>query len=233
MLSVAAFWVGALLQVAGADGVQRPSAVPGETAVDAVVASLEPEGGVAPRYAMRSEFVLLLRADLLARHAPGALTTEVDSSVSTAVLEWLLGELAVVREAERGGGGDPDPELLASLRQRMVTRMGGEAAVTGLLEATGLSAGEFDSLLRRRAVAMAWLLERHPRLIEPEDTAVREAYESSRYASLYREGATLGEARRSIRQALVENRYPQALRQFLRGLGSRVRVKVYVDTGAS
>ncbi|MBL8604427.1 MAG: hypothetical protein JNK72_21050 [Myxococcales bacterium] len=229
LATLAALTLGVALQVTGAEAVLRSGLTPGEHPVDAVIASLEPEGGIAPRYALRSEYVLLLRADLQMRGAPEALTTAVDRSVSTAVLEWLLGELAVVREAERGGAGDPDPSALSQTRQRVVAQLGGDPGVAALLSATGLTASEFDTLLRRRTVAQAWLLERHPRLIEPDDSAVREAFESGQFAQGYRAEATLGEARRVIRQRLIEARYPAALRLYLRGLGSRVRVRVFVD----
>lgn len=216
-------------QVAGAEVLARPGAVAGEASVDVVVASVEPEGGASPRYALRSEYVLLLRADLRARGAPEALTATVDPTVAWSVLEWLLGEHAVVREAERAGAGDPEPEPLTEARSRLVARLGGDPGLAALLQATGASAAEFDALVRRRAVSLAWLVARHARLIEPDEVALRQAHEAGRYASLYRPGASFGEARQAIRRELLHARYPVALRQYLRSLGSRARLRVFVS----
>jgi len=218
-----------LAQIAGAEVVTRPGPAAGDARLDAVVASVEPEGGASPRYALRSEFVLLLRTDLQARGAPDALRTVVDPSVAWSVLEWLLGEHAVVREAERAGSGDPDPVQLTEARTRLVVRLGGDAGVAALLQATGASAAEFDALLRRRAVSLAWLVTRHARLIEPDEAALRQAHEAGRFAELYRAGASFGEARQSIRRELLHARYPAALRQYLRALGSRARLRVFVS----
>lgn len=224
-------WLAAagLAQIAGAEVVSRPSAVPGEATVDAVVASVEPEGGASPRYALRSEYVLMLRADLMARGAPDALTAAVDPSVAWPVLEWLLGEHAVVREAERAGAADPEAGALSEVRARLVARLGGDAGLAALLRGTGASPGEFDALVRRRAVVLAWLVSRHARLIEPEESALRQAHEAGRFAALYREGASFAEAREVIRRELVAARFPAALRQYLRGLGSRARLRVFVS----
>lgn len=202
-----------------------PPAPRGEVVLDHAVAALETEGDTAPRFVLRSDFVLLLRTELLMHGAPDALHVAVDPvTVSGPILEQLGAEVLVVREAERAAMGDADPSDVASHRDDVLRRIGGEAGVLRLLEATGASPSEFDALLRRRAIAERYLVARHPRLIEPTVEELRERYDRE-----HREATQASESFAAVRPALfarmVREALPRALRQYLRSLGSRVRVR--------
>ncbi len=207
----------------------QPAAAPrpprAEVTLDQAVAALETEGDTAPRFVLRSDFVLLLRTELLMHGAPDALHAVVDPvTVSGPILEQLGAEVLVVREAERAAMGDADPSDVASHRDDVLRRIGGEEGVRQLLEATGASAGEFDALLRRRAIAERYLAARYPRLIEPTVEELRERYDRD-----HRDATQASESFAAVRPALfarmVRDALPRALRQYLRSLGSRVRVR--------
>lgn len=217
-----------LAQIYGADPVARPPLPEGETAVDQVVATLEPENESNPRFVLQSEFAMLLRVELVIHHAPDPLHIRVDSTTWQPVLEQLMGEILVAREAERSGMRDADlAEDRARLRAWMVARLGGDDGLRALLDATGNAPSEFDALVRRRALAARYLVARQPRLIEPSDTDLRDAFEAGRFRALYAADATLATARDAIREELIRASLPQALRQYLRALGSRVRIRVF------
>lgn len=225
-------WAGQA-QLSGVEPVVRSPLAPGEAPVDAVVASMEVEGDEAPQFVLASEFELLLRMELLVRGAPDALHVAVDESVRGPVLEQLVGERLVVREAERSGEGAPDPARLHAERRWLLDRMAPTGGADALLAATGATAEELDLLIRQRVVATQYLVAHNPRSIEPSEVDLRRTHQSGRFAALYPDGASLAVARRVLREALVRSSLPAAERLFYRALGSRVRVRVFVASGAA
>lgn len=221
--------VQAFAQLLGAESVLRTRTPPAEVALDAVIASIEPESDPSPRFVLQSDYVLLLRTELAARGAPDALHVAVDESVSLPVLEQLMAETVVTREAQRAGLDAVDPAELAAARQLLAGRMTSTGGVEALLRETGTSAAEFDGLLRRRVVCERYLLSRRPELLEPSDDDVRAALEQDRYRSLVEAAATLSEGRAAVRLELIRRGLPRALRQYLRALGSRVRIRRFHD----
>jgi hypothetical protein len=220
---------GALAQLVGVDTVARAPAAAGESPVDAVIVSIEPENDPTPRFVLQSDFVLLLRAELATRGAPDALHVAVDATVSVAVLEQLMAEAVVVREAQRAGLDGVEPAELAAARALVVERMAPAVTVDALLRETGTAAAEFEALLRRRVVAERYLLARRPELLEPTDDELRQALEQDRYRALVDAAASPSEGRAAVRRELVRRALPRALRQYLRALGSRVRVRRFRD----
>lgn len=195
-------------------------------ALDAVVAALESEADPAPRFVLRSDFVLALRVELVTRGAPDALHVAVDPEyVSAPVLEGLCAEVLAARDAERAGMGEADPEALAATRAALVERLGGDEGVRALLEATGVARGEFDALVRRRAVARRFLVQRQPRLIVPTTRELRVRWEEERRRAPEVTPETFAAARTPLAERMIGEAYPRALRQYLRALGGRVHVR--------
>ena len=220
---------GVFAQLLGAETVVRASPPPGETSLDSVIASIEPESDPTPRFVLQSDFVLLLRTELAMRAAPDALHVAVDDTVSLPILEQLMAETVVVREAQRAGLDGVDPNELAAVRSLVTVRMAPAVAVDGLLRATGTSATEFEALLRRRVVSERYLLSRRPELLEPTEEELRQAFEQERFRALAGSEATISEGRAVVRRELIRRALPRALRQYLRALGSRVRVRRFRD----
>ncbi|MBK6535637.1 MAG: hypothetical protein IPF99_40740 [Deltaproteobacteria bacterium] len=220
---------GALAQLVGTEAVTRPSTPPAETALDAVLVSIEPESDPTPRFVLQSDYVLLLRTELAMRGAPDALHAQVDDTVSLPILEQLMAEAVVVREAQRAGLDGVEPDELAAARALLVSRMAPAVDIDALLRETRTSALEFETLLRRRVVAERYLLSRRPELLEPSDDDLAQALEQERFRALAGDGATSSEGRAAVRRELVRRALPRALRQYLRALGSRVRVRRFRD----
>ncbi|MDB4930061.1 MAG: hypothetical protein JWM10_2545 [Myxococcaceae bacterium] len=220
---------GLLAQLLGVDTVARVPAPPGQADLDAVIVSIEPESDPTPRFVLRSDFVLLLRTELATRGAPDALHVPVDDTVSSAVLEQLMAEAVVAREAQRAGLDAVEAAELAGARALLVARMGPAVTVEALLRETGAATEEFEALLRRRVVAERYLLSRRPELLEPPDDELRAALEQDRYRELAAAAATPVEGRAAVRRELVRRNLPRALRQYLRALGSRLRVRRFRD----
>jgi hypothetical protein len=230
--------LGLIAQLQGVEFVSRAAPPSGELALDAVIATLELSGDRAPRYLLRSEYTLALRTELLRYGMPDALRAEVSDASSWPVLETLLGEALAVREAERSSVASLstlDPASVGALRARyrdeIVRRQRlepgrGEAVISELLRATGLSQSDFDTLLRRRLVARAYLEARHERLLSVGEVDLQRAVESGRYTA---QCDVAEESRRCVRAELQWTALPNALRQYLRSLGGRVRVRIFTD----
>lgn len=233
-----ALLLGVAMQLTGVDYVRREASSGGETVFDGVVATLELTGDRTPRYVLRSEYTLLLRTELLTHGMPDALRAQVSDASAWPVLETLLGETLAVREAERSDVGNLsrlDPAAVGALRARyreeIVRRQRldpaeGEAAIARLLDATGLTQGDFDTLLRRRLVARAYLEARHENLLAVSEADLRRAVESGRYAQRCSDEAEL---RRCVRAEVQWASLSGALRQYLRSLGGRVRVRIFTE----
>lgn len=235
-----ALLLGVALQLQGVDFVRREAPAPAEAVLDGVVATLELTGDRSPRYVLRSEYTLLLRAELLSHGMPDALNAPVSAASAWPVLETLLGETLAVREAERSDVANLsrlDPAAVGALRARfrdeVVRRQrldgepeAGERAIADLVASLRLSQGDFETMLRRRLVARAYLEARHENLLAVSEVDLRRAVESGRYAARCGDGA---DARRCVRAELQWATLPNALRQYLRSLGGRVRVRVFSD----
>ncbi len=124
-------------EIPGAQRVTRPPLDASEFAVDDVMASMEIEGDASPRFALRSQYVLLLRTELMARGADNALHTEVHVSVAEAILEQLMAEQVIVRDAERAREDDVSVDDLATERALVVGALHGNDGLAELLQTTG------------------------------------------------------------------------------------------------
>ena len=220
---------GLLAQLLGSESVLRPAPPSGEAQLDAVLASIEPESDPTPRFVLQSDFVLLLRTELAMRGAPDPLHAHVDDTVSLPILEQLMAEAVVVREAQRAGLDGVAPAELAAARELVVSRMAPAVDVDALLRETRTSALEFETLLRRRVVAERYLLSRRPELLEPSDDDLAQALEQERFRPLVAGAASPTAGRALVRRELQRRALPRALRQYLRALGSRVRVRRFHD----
>lgn len=220
---------GLLAQLLGAETVPRPSAPPGEVSLDAVIVSIEPESDPTPRFVLQSDYVLLLRTELATRGAPDPLHVVVDDTVSLPIFEQLMAETVVLREAQRAGLDSVAAAELEAARSLLDARMAPVVDLRALLRETGTSEAEFEALLRRRVVSERYLLARRPELLEPSDEELRQALEQERFRRLASTAPTPYEGRALVRRELLRRALPRALRQYLRALGSRVRVRRFHD----
>jgi hypothetical protein len=96
-----------------------------------------------------------------------------------------------------------------------------------LVRALGLSEQDFETFVRRRLIVSRFL-ERHlARSIEPGETELRAAYENEQFGAFRAEGVPFAVARAEIREALMRQGYPRAIRSYLRSIGSRARIRLW------
>lgn len=219
-------------QYLNVEPVRRPPLASGERLVDEVVASVEIQGDTRPPvFVLASDVSLTLRYELVARGAPSPLTVPVDVSVSRAILEQVIGERLLERQAERAADPPPSVEEIAEERARMLGRLGSIGGVVPLVRAVGLRPSDFEALVRRRVVVSRYLQRHLARSVEPSEAELRAAYEEERVGAFRAEGVPFAVARAEIREALLRAGYPRAVRNYLRSVASRVRIRLWTSEG--
>lgn len=210
----------------------RPALPAGETMVDEVLAVVDLESDErAPVFVLASEVDLALRFELTVRGAPSPLSTAVDVTVTRGILEQVMGEKLLVREAMRAGDPMPSDAALAAERARWIPRLAVVGGLGALLRAVSAEPGDFDAFLRRRLWAAAFLQRHIARSIEPTEVELRAAYDEERFGAFRAEGVSFAVARHEIREELMRQNYPRAVRAYLRSISSRARVRLFLGSG--
>ncbi len=197
----------------------------GERVVDEVVASIEIDGDDGPPvFVYASELRVSVRSILASSGFPGALGAEVHESVTGSVLNDLLGEKLLEREARRSDDPIPDArEVLAGV-DRFFAQLGGNTA-EDFLRATAAGRATVEQSVRRRLAVTAYLRAHQARLLEPSDSEVRAAFDAGRFAPYRNEGTRFTQVRDEIRERLAAAAMPRAVRSILRAMGARVRIR--------
>lgn len=208
--------------------VTEPARLPlrnSERALDEVVASVEIDGDDGPPvFVYASELRVAVRAILASSGYPGALSASVHESVTGSVLNDLLGEKLLEREARRSDDPLPNPRDVAIGVERFYAQLH-DAQPDAFLRATQASASTVEGAVRRRMAVTLYLRAHQARLLEPSDAEVRAAFEANRFAP-YRNGATrFSQVRDEIREQLAAVAMPRAVRSILRAMGGRVRIR--------
>lgn len=189
--------------------------------VDEVVATIEVEGDDRPPvFVLESEVELSLRFELMAGERATSLARR-------GMLEQVIGERLLEREAQRAGDAAPSATEIEEERLEVSSRLASTGGPMELVRSLGLSDGDVEAFVRSRLV-VARFLERHiARSIEPLESELRAAYETEQFGAYRAEGVPFGVARHDIRDHLVRLGYPRAIRAYLRSLGGRAQIRLW------
>ena len=127
---------------------------------------------------MQPDAVVVLKSDI---DILAALYGSQDDALATsrtrkAVLDELIGEGLIVREAQRVGLDEPSVADLRSARQQLVRQLGGDVQVREVMRKHGILDHDLEEVIQRRAVVAHFLR------VNLEDTArVSEAAVRARY----------------------------------------------------
>jgi hypothetical protein len=206
----------------------RPPARPDAVRVDEVVAAIELEGDERPPvFVLASEVELSLRFELATRGAPSPITTQVHVSVSRGILEQSVGERLLEREAARAGDPLPSDADVDEERMLVATRLANIGGPEAFVRALGLSDDDFEVFVRRRLIVSRFLEHHLARSIEPSEAELRAAYEQEQFGAYRAEGVAFNVARHEIRENLMRQGYPAAIRSYLRSLGGRAHIRLW------
>ncbi|MDP3275966.1 MAG: hypothetical protein Q8Q09_12270 [Deltaproteobacteria bacterium] len=225
LCSAVALWPRAAIAQPAVTETARPALAPSHRVLDEVVASIEIAGDDGPPIVVfASELRLAVRTLLVTSRAPEPLTIDVHESVSSSVLNDLLGEKLLEREGRRSDDAEPPPQDFAEAIARLRTSLG-EITVEALQTGTGAVTRTLNASIRRRLCVALYLRRHQARLLEPSDTELREAFDSGRF-SPYRNGQSeFARVRAEIRERLAAIAMPRAVRAILRAMGAQVRIR--------
>ncbi len=189
--------------------------------VDQVVATIEVEGDDRPPvFVLGSEVELSLRFELPPH-------SELTATLRRGILEQVIGERLLEREAQRAGDAAPDAADIEDERMRVASHLASSGGPAALVRAIGLAEADFDAFVRRRLVVARFLEQHVARSIEPLESELRAAYENERFGAYRAEGVAFSVARHEIRESLVREGYPRAIRAYLRSLGGRAHIRLW------
>jgi len=203
----------------------RAPLAPGERELDEVVASIEIEGDDGPPvFVYATELRVAVRLLLASSGYPNALTERVHESVTGYVLNDLLGEKLLEREARRSDDPMPDTREVLLELDRLLERLG-SVTPEEFFVATRTGRATVEAAVRRRMVVMQYLRAHQARLLEPSEAELRAAFEAGRFAPYRNGGTRYAQVREEIREKLVAAAVPRAVRSILRAMGGRVRIR--------
>ena len=190
--------------------------------VDRVVAVIE-TGEVGSRVSdvvTSSEIEVAARLALVERRAAERSVTE---GLRRAVLDQLVAEVLVYREAERLALAEVSPDDFARGRDALAARLGGAEVLERFAADNHLPPAEVSRLVSRRVVVERFVQTNVRAGIEVSDEDVAREYARPDHPFV---GHPLEDVRDALRAWLVETRFRAALDRWVRALRGRGHVRI-------
>lgn len=168
-----------------------------------------------------SEVEVAARLALVERRSAGG--GSVTEGLRRAVLEQLVAEVLVFREAERLALAETSPEDVRRGRAALAERVGGEDALARFAEDVDLAPSEIDLLVSRRAVVERFVQTNLRAGIEVSNEEIEREYAAGEHPFV---GRPLADVRDALRAWMLETRFRAALDRWVRALRGRGRVRV-------
>jgi hypothetical protein len=204
----------AALMTAAASALAQPVRVEG---VAAFVGGGTPGPGVV--VILRSDVALRAELAVAARRRGDAPLPE---PLLSAVLEELVSEGLIAREADRLRASPPTEAAVEEERQRLVADAGGEARVAEVLSRLEVSEDELEAVARRRAYVGAFLRANLEGAIDVSEAEIQRVYDEGAHPFL---GQSLDDAREPLRVWLGRRRLRQEVTRWVEVLGSRTVIR--------
>jgi hypothetical protein len=192
----------------------------------ALVGGSSPVSGV--DVILRSDVELRARMALTGQGA--APDAPLSESLLAAMLEELIGEMLIAREAERVQSSPPTAADIEREKQRMVLMAGGPLRVEGLLQAVSAPESELDVIAERRAIAAAFLSANLEGAMTVTDGEIEQRMRAE--AASF-EGLDPQQVRELLRARLGREALARNIERWVRVLRTRTKVRVLAGYTAS
>jgi hypothetical protein len=146
-----------------------------------------------------------------------------------AVLDEIVNELLIRREASRLHAAEPSPAQVARQRQEIARSVGGEERLRRLCQALAVDLDEIDALAARRAYVDAFLRANLEGSTWISDAQVEQVYESGDHPFT---GMPLDQIREPLRAWLAQAALERDVARWVEVLRSRTPVRVVVRFAA-
>ncbi len=186
-------------------------------------------GGAAPGPGV--EIVLRSDVDLRARIAVAGQSEQLPvgalpSTLLAATLDELVGELLILREADRLRAPRPSDREVAEERARIEAQAGGSERLLALLTSIGATTDELDALARRRAYVNAFLRANLEGSTVVSDAQLSRVYDSGEHPFA---GRPLEDVREPLRAWIAQRTLERDVRRWIEVLRRRTTVRVLAE----
>lgn len=132
---------------------------------------------------MQPDAVVVLKSDIDMLAALYGSQSDVLASARTqkAVLDELVGEGLIVREAHRVGLDDPSPADLRSAQTHFVRQLGGDSHVRSVMREHGIADLDLEQIIERRAIVAHFLRVNLEDTARVSEAAVRARYDQGKH----------------------------------------------------
>ncbi len=186
-------------------------------------------GGTAPgpgvQVVLRSDVDLRARIALAgeSEHLP---VGPLPDSLLAATLDEIIGELLVVREADRLRAPRPSDREKREERARIEAQAGGAERLAALLRAVGATTDEIDAVAQRRAYVNAFLRANLEGSTIVSDAQLARVYDSGEHPFV---GRPLDEIREPLRAWIAQRALQRDVRRWIEVLRRRTTVRVLAE----
>lgn len=186
-------------------------------------------GGASPGPGV--EIVLRSDVDLRARIALAGESHELPvgalpASLLRATLDEIVGELLILREADRLRAPRPSDREVSEERARIEARAGGGERLAALLTALGATSDDIDALALRRAYVNAFLRANLEGSTVVSDAQLSRVYESGEHPFA---GRPLDDVREPLRAWIAQRTLERDVRRWIEVLRRRTTVRVLAE----
>jgi hypothetical protein len=191
--------------------------------VAALVGGTTPGAGTVA--VLRSDVTLRARIAVSAR-AARLPVGPLPRDLLAAVLDEIIGEVLIAREADRLRAARPSDEEIAQQRHRIEEQAGGADRLGALLRAVDASSDEIDAIARRRAYVDAFLRANLEGSTVISDAQVQRAFDAGEHPFV---GHELEEIREPLRAWVAAQVLQRDVRRWIEVLRSRATVRVVAE----
>jgi len=191
-------------------------------------------GGTAPGpnvlIVLESDVALEARLRLTGRSSGPLPLDALPNALMRAQLDEIVGQMLIVREAERVRVSPPTNRDIARQRQQLADLAGGEARLMELARALGVRSEEFATIARRRATVQRFLRANLEGAAVVTDEEVERAYEAGDHPFI---GQPFEEVREAMRVLLTRRAIDAAVQRWVTILRQRTPVRLLAPYASS
>jgi hypothetical protein len=200
--------------------------------VDEVVAVVAGkfQGSVPPRVITRWDLEAECRLESIQRYGSDGATRSISKSLRAAVLERVIDENVIFREAVRLEGAQVEQEAVDEAFEQAAQVAGSEEEFVDLLEEALLSREKVRSILARRIVADRYVLDSLRLTMSFTESELMAAFQSMDHPFAGRE---LEDVREEFLDFLIGIMAPQHRDDLVKDLSSRCHIWIFHKPGAT
>ena len=187
------------------------------------------QGSVPPRIVTRWDLEAECRLESILRYGEGGVDRPISNALRAAVLERIVDESVIHREAVRLDGGQAGEAAIDGAWAELADAVGEGDRLASLLEEALLPESKVRSILERRLVADRYVIDSLRLTMSFTESELESAFKSMVHPF---EGSELDDVRDEFRDFLLEVKADQHREVLIDDLSTRCRIWIFFNPGA-